>query len=357
MFALFNTIETTIFKSVSTQVKYIPVVEYKRSSGEVRSLYDQMITDFQITGPLLLHSISPNLMPGAWAIARETFIASNRSPREIKELVASVISKINACPFCIDAHTAMLIGKDRGELANAVFKNTLHEITDSNYRGIIEWSLANRNPTADILRNPPFSKEEAPEIIGTSLVFHYINRMVNIFLNESPLPIPHGFDTIKSRAHSLFGRVFGKNIANREPEPGLSLSFLNSPAAGMVEPAWSINNSYIAKAFSSFEFIIQCIEEESVPAGVCVMLTEFLEKWNGEEMPLDKKWINEAIKGLHEKERIFGELALLCAVAPYRITQNLVDEFFKSESDPVKLLELCSWASYSATRRISSWLI
>ena len=353
---LFNTIETTIFKSVSTQVKYIPVVDYKTSTGKVRSLYDQMIEDFQITGPLALHSISPNLMSGAWAMARETFIAAGRVPREIKELVASVIAKINACPFCMDAHTAMLIGKEQGELADAIMKDTLHKVTDSTYRGIIEWSLANRKPTAAILRNPPFSADEAPEIIGTALAFHYTNRMVSVFLNESPLPIPAGFDTIKSGAHSLFGRIFGKNIVNRDPEPGLSLTFLKSPETKMVEPSWTIQNSNIAQAFSNYEHLMQSIEEKSIPAGVSTLLTEFLNKWNGEEMPLDKQWIDEALKNQPAKERIYGEIALLTAVAPYRITQYLVDEFYKIEKDPEKLLELSAWASFSATGRIASWL-
>ena len=50
-------------------------------------------------------------------------------------------------------------------------------------------STATRTPGAPILSTPPFSPHDAPEIIGTAVFYHYINRMVSVLLKQSPLPL------------------------------------------------------------------------------------------------------------------------------------------------------------------------
>jgi len=50
------------------------------------------------------------------------------------------------------------------------------------------WALRNLDFEDPIIKVPPFKKEEAPEIIGTAVLFHYINRMVILFAGDKPLP-------------------------------------------------------------------------------------------------------------------------------------------------------------------------
>lgn len=37
---------------------------------------------------------------------------------------------------------------------------------------------------------PPGPASSMPQIIGTAITFHYINRMVNVFPGETLLPLP-----------------------------------------------------------------------------------------------------------------------------------------------------------------------
>jgi hypothetical protein len=52
------------------------------------------------------------------------------------------------------------------------------------------WAAATRDPTADVVTDPPFTREQTAEYVGTALTFHYVNRMVNVFCEDSPFPLP-----------------------------------------------------------------------------------------------------------------------------------------------------------------------
>ena len=55
-------------------------------------------------------------------------------------------------------------------------------------RRYVAWAAATRSPDDPALRLRPFAPAAAPEIVGIAFCFHYINRMVAIFLAPSPLP-------------------------------------------------------------------------------------------------------------------------------------------------------------------------
>ena len=148
-------------------------------SGKV---YAQMRRDFGLLAePLTLHAAVPELLAGAWSVLRETLVVGS-VPRERKERVALEISRLNRCPYCIDAHSIMLAASRRA--------GSRRDATDESVADpLAEWARATRTPGAPILASPPFTGDEAPEIIGTALCFHYINRMVQVVLGETPLPL------------------------------------------------------------------------------------------------------------------------------------------------------------------------
>src|ERR1039458_6060249 len=89
-------------------MRYVEDVSHAAASGPVAEIYEQIRRDFgAVPDPFLLHSASPRLLGGVWAACRETLVAG-RAPRHLTELVATVVSQINSCPYCVDAHTTML---------------------------------------------------------------------------------------------------------------------------------------------------------------------------------------------------------------------------------------------------------
>jgi hypothetical protein len=49
-------------------------------------------------------------------------------------------------------------------------------------------------------------------------------------------------------------------------------------------------------------------------------------------------------------------LALVIALASYQVDEGLVDDFRGTAPDDRTLVELASWASMAAARRVSTWL-
>src|SRR6185503_649942 len=100
----------------------------------------------------------------------------------------------------------------------------------------------------------PFPADQAPEYVGVALTFHYLNRMVNTFLEDAPMPpgAPRqGLGMVK-RVLSAMIRGAGRRIG----PPGLSLDLL-PPAAKPNEPEWAAANPAIAEAFSRADAAIE----------------------------------------------------------------------------------------------------
>src|SRR5215211_7257631 len=78
----------------------------------------QIARDFgMLAPPFALHVPAPDVLSAFWAMFRESTFGP-RVDRATKEAVAATVSMINACPYCVDAHTTMLhaLG-DRGPAA------------------------------------------------------------------------------------------------------------------------------------------------------------------------------------------------------------------------------------------------
>ena len=175
-------------KLAPTLIQHIKAVPAREADGLVADVYAQMQRDFQLVPPVTLHAPIPELLAAVWAMIRESIVAGPVS-RTHREVVCEGVSAINRCSFCVDAHAILLAGSDERSTAEAIRTSRLELIPDTKTREIARWAAANRDPDADILRHPPFSLEEAPEIIASAASFHYIDRMVSVFLPGGPVPL------------------------------------------------------------------------------------------------------------------------------------------------------------------------
>ena len=171
-------------------IHYVQPVGYRFADGLVAQVYDEMLRDFELVPPITVHSPLPEVLAGVWAMVRESMLAGPVSRTE-REAGAGAVSLINKCPFCVDVHGTMLHAGSEHDVAKALLTGRTQGIEASGGHGsrihaITQWALATRTPEAEIIRDPPFSRDEAPEFIGTAVAFHYINRMANVFLGESP---------------------------------------------------------------------------------------------------------------------------------------------------------------------------
>jgi len=333
-------------------IKYIQAVSPRSAEGLVAQVYVQIKRDFgDIVEPLTLHSRLPELLAGCWSVTRESLVVGG-VPREIKEAVAATISKINRCPYCVDAHTMMLHATASHEAAVAIGQSREDQIQDPSLRSVISWAAATRSPGDPILRAVPFSEQDAPEIIGTAVAFHYINRMVDIFLGETPLPSNR--DWLKGALKRMAGWYFSR-AARRPKKIGASLTLL--PRAELpVDLAWASSSPAVEGAFARLASAVEEAGRDALPDDVRALVYERVQAWNGEDQGMSRGWVEEAITGLDEAVKPYARLALLTALASYQVDDSVVEAFLALQPRDDKLIGATAWASFTAARHIGTWL-
>jgi AhpD family alkylhydroperoxidase len=301
--------------------------------------------------PFTLHLPVPGLLAGAWMACRETLLAGE-GRRDAKEAVAAAVSAINRCPFCIDAHSIMLLEASGSDYSHALSEGKPERIEDPCLRAVAQWAAATRSPGSPLLADPPFSLHEAPAFIGTAVFFHYINRLATILLGPSPLPFTEGFPKTVSM---LMAAWFFGGAIRLEKKAGISLGLL--PEAPLPDDlAWAKPSPSVAGAFASFAREIEKAGEAVLPKSVMDIVQNAVAAWDGSDPVIGNAWIDEALSGLAGAERSGGRLALLAALAPYRVTPEDVSSFSRHLPGNAALLSALAWSSFTAARKTGTWI-
>jgi AhpD family alkylhydroperoxidase len=265
--------------------------------------------------------------------------------------VAAAVSLANQCPYCAEVHGAALLGLTPGPDAAAVAAGRFDAVADPGLRALAAWAYASGRPEGGA-RPAPFPADQAPEIVGTAVTFHYLNRMVSVFLTESPLPpVPApALRAARRGAQMVMGR-----LARRDPAPGASISLLpDAPLA--PDQSWAAGQPAVAAAFARAGAAFEAAGRRWVPGGVRELVLRILSSRAGVENGLGvPDRLGEAVDGVPAHEPPAARLALLTAVAPYRVTDALVAEV-RAELDDTGLIGLTSWASFAAARALGARL-
>ncbi|ROP41683.1 AhpD family alkylhydroperoxidase [Saccharothrix texasensis] len=329
----------------TAQVRQVRAVRYGAAEQDVARVYRELERDFGVLAPpIALHASSPDVLAAAWLMLRETLLVPGTASRAHKEAVSTAVSETNNCPFCVSMHSSMLIdlvGYRDGA------------IPDPGTRAVAEWATANATPDGAAGHPVPFPASQGPEMIGTAVILQYLNRMVNIFLGELPLPpgAPAASMTVVRRV--LVWLI--KSAERRGPRPGASSDLL--PDAPLPEDMkWAEGHAAIAGAYARAAAAVDEAGRRSVPAEVRSLVLEHLARWDGKPMGVSRAWVEDAIAGLPEDQRDAGRLALLTALASYQIDQSVLDRFRAGRPDDGSLIDLTSWSSLAAARRVGSWM-
>lgn len=333
-------------------IKHINSVSPATADGIVAEVYAQIKRDFgAVVEPFSLHSSLPKLLAGIWAACRETEL-TGIVPRNVKEIIATAVSQVNQCPYCVDAHIIMLNAIGEHKIAGSLGLNAVSEIDDPELRAISEWALSTRSPKSDIILSPPFSSKEAPEIIGMAVLYHYINKMVSVFLSETPLPSNQGW--LKGALKRTAGWYFSFSM-KRSRSQGESLKFL--PVSELPSDLiWSQGSPYVAKAFAQFSAVIDEIGKNSLADSIRHCVQKYVNAWNGETPGMSRQWAEQAVYDLDDKLKEAGRLVLISAIAPYQVDEQMIVRFRDIYPKDETLLGALAWGSFAAAKRTGTWL-
>lgn len=302
--------------------------------------------------PFTLHLPLPELLAGSWMACRESLLVGD-ARRDLKEVVAATVSMINRCPYCVDAHSIMILASSGKDYAAAISTGRYDTIADTEVRKAAGWASATLSPGSAQLLSPPFSAGEAPEFIGTAVFFHYINRMVSIFLGPSPLPFDKG--KLKKAAMRMASWFFGRAI-RLSREPCTSLDLL--PRAELPEDlGWAKSSPCIAGAYAAFSRAVDSAGQRVLPEKVRESVSRAVGAWDGKDPGPGSAWVGRILGEYSGASKAAGELALLAALAPYRITSAEVSVFSNHCPDDGQLLAVLAWGSFTAAKHIGRWMV
>ncbi|WP_344620480.1 carboxymuconolactone decarboxylase family protein [Dactylosporangium salmoneum] len=318
---------------MSMPYRFVVPVPRRAATGSVAAVYDRSSRELgALFAPHL--SVVPRLHAALWALLRESLLCGD-APRARKEAVAAAVAVANRCPFCIDAHGAMLHAAGAHELAGAVLRGEAP--SDPGDAALVAWAASTR--TAGPLPWP-FPAELAPEYVGTALANHFINRMVDALRPGSPLP----GGALRAPARRAAGMALARTV-RRGCAPGESLDLL--PADAGPGPAWAAGTP-VGVAWAAFELaagdgagLLGTAAQAAVVAAI--------EGWDGGHPDLGPAWLDGALVAVPGGQVPAARLALLAALAPYRLTEGAVAAAGLGSEDLVRLL---AYGAFVAVRRI-----
>ncbi|MBP0448160.1 carboxymuconolactone decarboxylase family protein [Kitasatospora sp. RG8] len=344
---------------MSRPYRHTTPVPKKSATGRVAAVYAQMATDFLLDdGPLMSLSPAPDVLAGTWALLREAEIVGTAA-RADKEAVASAVSLANRCPFCTEAHALLAHGAGDHDLAEAARAGRTPE--DRRQAALLAWAAATRSPGSPDLARPPFPADQTPEFVGTALATHFINRMVTSLLDEQALlPSALRRSQYVRRATALaIGRV-----ARVSPEPGAGLTVLAGPVPAGPAPAWA-GEGPVGPAYLALRAAASAGGELLGEAGRAAVL-DAVAAWDGGHPPLGGDPVGREVGAdLPPVERPAARLALLAALAPYRITEADVAAWRAAAGGggqgegrgDGELTRVLAFGAITATTRVESWIV
>nr|WP_221373980.1 carboxymuconolactone decarboxylase family protein [Actinoplanes polyasparticus] len=306
-------------------------------TGRTAEVYRQLREDF--LGPLPTFqalSADPPILAATWALMREALLAGGASRVE-RELVASVVSRANRCRFCVDAHVTLLHALGEHGLAEVIARGD--PPPRPRQATLAGWAADSRHPRATRWTSP-----YCPELTGTLLAFHFINRVVSALL--APDLLPGGLQRFPA-VRSAGGRFYARIV--REPkEPGRSLALLET---GGAAPAWA-GDSTVGVAYAALRSaagqggdLLSDAARETITATVT---------WeDGRHPNRPTEWATDLVRELPGRDRVGARIGLLAAFAPAAISPGDVALWRLSHPADADLVRLVAYGAITATDHVA----
>jgi len=298
------------------------------------AVFRQMRRDFFVASPFVLHASVPELLAGAWALVRETLFTGD-APRGSKEIVAWAVSGANQCPFCVGAHNAAVAAANVEDPARQ------------------DWAAATSTAGDARLFPTPF-QTHIEEYFGMVVAFHYLNRMVSVFLDDKMMPTP---DVMNGMSNAMAKIMMGGMIKKGERNaPGAALEVLPTFDESLAwRPKWAQGNPAIASAIAGWSALVEGAARTYLDGVVLDALSGVVSGWMGGEVTPDVEWIASVRPAVPAAHREAIELAMLTVMAPFAVDDDRVTRVLDSGYSSEQALVLVAWAAQRAARRVAEW--
>jgi uncharacterized peroxidase-related enzyme len=195
---------------MTTIATTIPIVEEDAATGAVAEAYADYRTHFgrdHVPGILKCFATHPPLLEQMIALASSLLFTETHLSRKIKEMIATYISALNACPYCLDSHGSSLQSQGGSDellqaLSNAnldIPSLSLRERRMLDFVGKVTIESHKISPDdINLMTSVGWSQQEIAEAVHIAALFACFNRVANAF----GLPSQHLLDLGPSLVHA-----------------------------------------------------------------------------------------------------------------------------------------------------------
>ena len=178
----------------------LSLVDERTANGEVRALFAQFHERFARTdlpGIVLCFATNPALLKGMLEIAENFLFSESLLSRRHKEMLATYVSRQNACPYCADSHAAlfglqggsseMMCALQNGHLDAQLF--TSAELALLKFAGKLNTNSSTVvRDDVELVMRAGWTEEQVAEAVHIAALFAAFNRIANGFGLPSPYP-------------------------------------------------------------------------------------------------------------------------------------------------------------------------
>ncbi len=341
-----------LFDTLSVQtMRYVSAVPTREANGLTKTVYDMIREDFFKNGSLTSRSKVPELMAAIWTGGREAMLVADKVDRTTKDAISAVLSQVNDCPYCEDMLVSLVHAGGDHQAARDIFGQTDFGASDETLQRRLAWVKAVATPGSERVPETPFTEAQLPEVIGTLMGMSDINRFSHVVMEDSPVEAPFGLRRVKAWALRMFGAEL--KATRRVPlVPGRALGLL--PEAELpADLQWATPNPRVADAISRYAAAVEREGAKVVSPRARKAIVDTLNKWTGEQMPIDGRWIERDVEALEGEDRAIARLAIVLAKASYRVTDKMVLDVLGEGRDEERFIRILAWSSFAAARRFA----
>jgi uncharacterized peroxidase-related enzyme len=178
----------------------LPLVEERTANWEIRALfarYRERFARTDLPGIVLCFATNSVLLKGMLEIAENLLFGDSLLSRRHKEMIATYISRQNACPYCADSHGALLGAQGASpEMICALQDRDLNaQLFTSAELALLKFTgKVNANSSAvtrddvQAAMRAGWTEEHVAEAVHIAALFAAFNRVANGFGLPSPYP-------------------------------------------------------------------------------------------------------------------------------------------------------------------------
>ena len=165
---------------------WIEVIDEADASGELKTIYDDIVARRgKLSNIMRIHSLSPPTMQAHMDLYLKIVFGKSNLRRAERELLATVVSATNECPYCVNHHAEALNFYWKDDARIAQLKQNWRSLDlPAKTRAMLDYAAQlTAKPSAiteadiEALRQAGFSDKDILDINLITSYFNFVNRI------------------------------------------------------------------------------------------------------------------------------------------------------------------------------------